>query len=156
MSILKRIMVTVTLAMGMAILANPAHAQHCSAAKLAGNWGFTLNGVVVLPTGPVPIAAVGRATLEANGTITGSEARSVGGQYADETSTGTFTVNPDCTGTLTLNFYEDGQLVRTSILSVVVDDANLEVRMVQKSLTLPDGTVLPVILTGEVKRMIFQ
>jgi hypothetical protein len=156
MNFLKRIMLTVTLASGMAVLATPAHAQHCSAARLAGNWGFTLNGVVVLPTGPVPIAAIGRATLEANGTLTGTEARSVGGQYADETSTGTFTVTPDCTGTLTLNFYEDGQLVRTSVLSIVVDDANLEVRMVQKSLTLPDGTVLPVILTGEARRMILQ
>ncbi len=156
MNFLKTTVLTFTLAIAMAVIASPAHAQHCSAARLAGNWGFTLNGVVVLPTGPVPIAAVGTAKLDAQGNVSGTEARSVGGQYADETLTGTFSVNPDCTGTTTINFYEDGQLVRISVLSFVVDDSNTEIRFVQKSLTLPDGTVLPVILTTEMKRMLLQ
>jgi hypothetical protein len=156
MNFLKTTVLTFTLAIAMAVIASPAHAQHCSAARLAGNWGFTLNGVVVLPTGPVPIAAVGTAKLDEQGNVSGTEARSVGGQYADETLTGTFSVNPDCTGTTTINFYEDGQLVRISVLSFVVDDSNTEIRFVQKSLTLPDGTVLPVILTTEMKRMLLQ
>jgi len=156
MNFLKTTMLTFALAIGMAVLATPAHAQHCSTAKLAGNWAFTLNGTLILPTGPVPIAAVGTATLEANGTLSGTEARSVGGQYAQETSSGTFSVNPDCTGTITISFYEDGQLVRTSVLGIVVDTANTEVRMVQASLTLPDGTDLPAIITVEAKRMLLQ
>ncbi|MGA8073714.1 MAG: hypothetical protein WB995_09555 [Candidatus Acidiferrales bacterium] len=156
MNFLKTTILTFALAIAMTILATPAHAQHCSAARLAGNWGFTLNGVVVLPTGPVPIAAVGTAKLDGQGNVTGTEARSVGGQYADETLTGTFSVNSDCTGTTTINFYEDGQLARTSVLSFVVDNSNTEIRFVQKSLTLPDGTVLPVILTTEMKRMLLQ
>jgi len=156
MSYLKRTITILMFAVGIASLATPAHAQHCTNAKLAGNWAFTLSGTLVLPTGPVPIAAVGAATLEANGTLAGTEARSVGGQYADETENGTFSVNPDCTGSMTINFYEDGQLVRTSVLSIVVDTANTEVRMVQASLTLPDGTVLPIIATVEAKRMLLQ
>jgi hypothetical protein len=42
-----------------------------------------------------------------------------------------FTVNPDCTGTASIDICEDGQLLRTFIFSIVVDDANIEIRMVQ-------------------------
>jgi hypothetical protein len=37
-----------------------------------------IDGMVDLPTGPVPIAAAGRANLKADGTVSGTEARSVG------------------------------------------------------------------------------
>ena len=101
----------------------------------------------------MPIAAVGRADLKADGTVSGTEARNVGGQYADETFTGTFSINADCTGTTTLNFYAQGQLVRISVLSTIQDDDNNEIRMVQKSLTLPNGEVLPAILTVDARRI---
>ena len=156
MKFLKRTVIIMLFAVGISALAAPAQAQHCTNARLAGNWTFLLSGTLILPTGPVPIAAVGTATLAANGTLSGTEARSVGGQYADETETGTFSVDSDCTGSLTINFFEDGQLVRVSVLSFVVDTANTEIRMVQKSLTLPDGTVLPIIATVEAKRMLLQ
>jgi hypothetical protein len=124
-----------------------AHAIHCSTAMVAGDWAGTLTGTLLLPTGPVPVAGVVRAIVDINGNFTGTEARTIGGGYADETLTGSWTVNPDCTGTDTLNAYESGQLVRTSALTIVFDDNAKQVRMVQKSLTLPDGTQLPVVLT---------
>ena len=102
---------------------------------------------------PVTIAAVGRASLDATGIASGTESRSVGGEFADETFTGTYSVNADCTGTATINFYESGQLVRTSVLSMVFDANNREIRMVQKSLQLPDGAFLPVVVTVEAKRI---
>lgn len=126
-------------------------AAQCSLHKGAGTYGFTLNGVVILPTGPVPIAAVGKAVLDSSGSASGTESRSVGGDFADETFTGTFSVNPDCTGSATLNFYEAGQLVRTSVLSLVFDDRQHEIRMVQKSLQLPTGAFLPVVITVEAR-----
>jgi hypothetical protein len=86
------------------------------------------------------------------GNITGTEARNVGGGYADETLTGNWTVNPDCTGTATASIYQSGQLVRVSVLSIVFDENSREVRMVQKSLTLPDGSQLPVVVTAEGKK----
>ena len=130
-----------------------AQAAHCSLAGVAGTYGFTLSGVVNLPTGAVAIAAVGKAVLDSNGEVSGTEARSVGGGYADETFTGTFTVNADCTGTTTLQFFESGQLVRTSILSIVFDNSQREVRMVQKSLQLPNGVFLPVVITVQAQKM---
>jgi hypothetical protein len=126
-----------------------AHAANCSTATVAGSWGFTLTGTLLLPTGPVPAAAVGRVTVDNKGNGVGTEARNVGGQYADETLTATWTVNPDCTGTLNANIYENGQLVRISVTTITFDDNSSEFRMVQKSLTLPDGTELPVVITIE-------
>ncbi len=138
-----------------ALMVTPAavHARSCSLTDSAGNYGFTLTGVVILGTAPVPIAAVGRATLDAAGNVSGTESRSVGGGFADETFTGTYAVNPDCTGTTTLNFYESGQLVRTSVLSIVFDNNEREIRMAQKSLQLPNGAFLPVVITVKARRI---
>ena len=136
----------------LAALTPAAHAANCSLETVAGHWGFTLTGVLILPTGPVPVAAVANGVLDAKGNLTGTEARSVGGGYADETLNGNWTVNPDCTGTLTAYIYESGQLVRISVTSIVFDGNSKEVRMVQKSLTLPDGTQLPVVITLEGKK----
>ncbi len=137
----------------LASLAPAAHAASCSLAGTAGKYGFTLTGVVILSTGPVPIAAVGRASLDAAGNASGTESRSVGGGFADETFTGTYTVNPDCTGTATIDFFDAGQLVRTSVLSLVFDNNQREIRMVQKSLTLPNSVSLPVVITVEARRI---
>jgi hypothetical protein len=105
----------------------------CSLETVAGNWGFTLTGSAILPTGPVLLAAVGRVAVDDEGNLNGTEARSVGGAYADETVTGNWTVNPDCTGTLQAKIYESGQLVRISVTSIAFDDDSKEFRMVQKS-----------------------
>ena len=131
----------------------PARAEKCSLAAAAGKYGFTLNGVAITQAGAVPLAAVGKAILDAAGNVSGSEARSVGGAYADETLSGTYTVNADCTGTATVQFFEAGNLVRTSLLSLVFDNNLREIRMVQKSLTLPNNVVLPVVITVEARKM---
>ena len=133
----------------LATVVPAAQAATCSAATVHGDWALTLSGTLLLPTGPVPVAAIVKGTLNLDGTVTGGEARNVGGQFADETMSGTFTVNPDCTGAATVNFYEDGQLVRTSTLAMVFDDNSKQVRMVQSSLVLPNGTPLPVIVLVE-------
>jgi hypothetical protein len=78
----------------------------------------------------------------------------VGGGFAEETFTGTFTVNPDCTSTTTIQFFESGTLVRTSVVSLVFDDNMKEFRGVQQSLTLPDGrTKVPVGITVDARKM---
>ena len=132
-----------------------AHANGCSMASAAGTYGFTATGTLFLPTGAVPIAAVGRASFHADGSFSGTEARSVGGQFANETlGPGTWTINRDCTGTLTSPVFVSGTLVRTSVLSFVWDDNMTEARSVQQSLTVPpDGVSVPAVITFEAKRM---
>jgi len=128
-------------------------AATCSNAKAAGNWGFTLAGTLILPTGPVPGAAVGKLSIDAAGNISGGEARNVGGGFANETLTGSWTVNSDCTATMTVNIYESGVLTRTSVLALVFVDDSSKIRGVQESLTLPDGTAIPVVITVEANRL---
>jgi hypothetical protein len=140
-----------TLAIALLSIAPRAIAATCSTATVAGTWGFTLTGTVILPapTGPVPLAAVLHGTADVNGNLSGVEARNLGGNYADETFTGTWTVSSDCVGTATVFFSENGQLVRTSVVTIAFDDSSKQARMVQKSLTLPNGVELPIIATVE-------
>ncbi|HEV2101542.1 MAG TPA: hypothetical protein VGR58_02075 [Candidatus Acidoferrum sp.] len=137
----------------VAVVTPVARANQCTALKAAGSYGFTLTGVLITAGGPVPIAAVGRASVDINGHVTGTEARSVGGGFANETLSGTVTVNPDCTGSLTLNFFEAGQLVRTSVLSTVFVNNQQELQMVQSSLTLPNGANVPAVITVNAKKI---
>ena len=140
----------ILLALGMA--AEHAQAHECTMLGATGKYGFTLTGVLITPTGAVPAAAVGKAIVDTSGHVTGSESRSVGGEYAEETLSGTLALHSDCTGTMTLEFFEDGALARTSVLSVVFVNGQTELQMVQKSLTLPDGTAVPVVITANAKK----
>jgi hypothetical protein len=124
---------------GLTLQAQAQDDHSCSTAKAVGNWGLTLTGTLILPTGPVSGAAVATLSVDQSGNIAGTEARNVGGVFADETICGTWAVTSDCTGTITANIYESGKLVRTSVLNIVFDDKFQEVRMVQKSLTLPSN-----------------
>ena len=125
----------------------------CSPASVAGNYGFILSGTLIFPTGGVPGAAIGRAKLGADGSVSGTEARNVGGGFANETLKGTSTVSPDCTGTATIQFFESGNLVRTSVIAIAWDDNSNEFRFVQESLILPDGTNVPVVVTGDARKI---
>ena len=127
----------------------------CSLATIAGSWGATLTGTILFPAppGPVPAAAVVRFNVDAMGNVSGTEARNVGGGFANETLKGTVSVNPNCTGTTTVNFFQSGALVRTSVLAIVFDNLSTHVRMVQKSLTLPDSTKVPVVITLEGEKL---
>ena len=139
----------VTLCIGLATAAYGEDNGNCSTATAAGKWGFTLSGTLILPTGPVPGAAVGRISVDAAGNVSGTEARNVGGGFANETIKGSWTVNSDCTTTITAHIYESGVLVRTSVLAGVFVEHSNKLRAVQESLTNPDGSTVPVVITLE-------
>jgi len=69
----------------------------CSNATVAGKWGYTCVGTIILPTATgtvtVPVAAVGRLNLS------GTQTRSNGGVSAQETITAKIIVDADCTAT---------------------------------------------------------
>jgi hypothetical protein len=153
--LMKRNLARTTLLLSVAALClgvGPVQAaEHCSNAKAAGQWGFTLTGTLFFPTpiGAIPGAAIGRLSVDAAGNISGTESRSVGGGFANETITGTWSVNSDCTSRVTANIYESGVLVRTSVLDAVFVDHSNKIRAVQESLTNPDGSTVPVVITLE-------
>jgi hypothetical protein len=146
------ILSVVTLYLGLVPAAQAA--EHCSTAQAAGNWGFILTGTLIPPSGPVLGAAVGTLAIDHAGNFTGTEARNVGGGFVgDETIIGSLTVKSNCTGTVTAKIYEKGVLVRTVVLAIVFVNESNKFLMVQDSLTLPDGTNIPVVVTLEGNRL---
>ena len=49
---------------------------------------------------PAPVAALGVLTFDGAGNLTGFDTVSFNGAIYERTITGTYTVNPDCTGTI--------------------------------------------------------
>ena len=148
-----RIVFVISLAVISMTLVPQIAAQQCSTATVAGSWGATLTGTIIVPPGGVPAAAVVRIRADHAGNFSGTEERNVGGQFAHETLTGNWTINSDCTGTVNASIFESGVLTRRVVLSIVFDDDSKQLRMVQQSLTLPDGTSIPVVITLEGRKL---
>lgn len=136
-------------------LGTPVFAKNrtCSNATGSGDWAYSYNGSIILPTGPVPVASVGRFTALADGTLTGSQTRSNGGDVSAETITGTFSVKANCTESFSVNVYQSGVLVRTATLAVVLGDNGRAAYGIFTSLILSDGTVLPAVTTIEAQKV---
>ena len=111
------------LALGLAPTAK-ADDKGCSNATLIGTFGFTSSGFITAPPAVAgPFAGVGTQTFDGNGTTTATATQSQNGNIRQVTITGTYTVNPDCTGTLTLLASPGGF---TSHFYFVIDDTGNE------------------------------
>jgi hypothetical protein len=130
-----------------------AKASHCSTAAAAGKWAYTYTGTIFTQNGPLPAASVGHFRQDAAGKITGSQTRSVAGNSGVEDISGTASVNKDCTGTATVDVLVNGQVQRTAVLAVVYDNNMNHARAIFQSLTLPDGTNVPVVITIDYARL---
>jgi hypothetical protein len=134
--------------------ASSAHAEgRCSMAATAGAWAFTYSGTILLPNGAaIPVASVGRFTQK-GGSLSGTETRSLAGQSADETLTGSYAVNADCTATYSFEIFESGTLVRRSTVNVIYDDDQRSVRGIFSSASLADGTPLATVITVDARKI---
>jgi hypothetical protein len=135
----------------LAIVSVRAQASQCSQASAAGYWAYTYTGTVFAPNA-LPAAAVGHFHQDAKGNVTGSQTHTLAGDTEVEDITGTAAVNRDCTGSATINVYLSGVLLRTATLNLAYDSDGNHARMIFTSLTLPDGTVLPVVVTIDANR----
>lgn len=105
------------------VLILPAAAQAegsgCSLSRAAATWIFTDNGTVI---GVGPRTAVGKFTLTPTGLLlNGVGTSSLNGAIAEETFDGTFTVNPDCTGTVSVGIFSGGIELFTVTANLVFD-----------------------------------
>jgi hypothetical protein len=118
-SVKARIMIVLfVFALGVS-LATTAHAA-CSVASVAGSYGYTTNGFVATPSGAfVPVAAAGRIVFDGQGNVSGTQTRVLAGSPLDETYSGTYKVNGDCTGSFTVVVSPD---TRTSTVNLVWSD----------------------------------
>ncbi len=143
-----------TLLLGMAAAVSAQDGGTCSQVSVAGQWGYSETGTLILPTGPVPYSSLGRYTLDQDGNYTGARTASVGGNIQKATFTGTATVNSDCTGQVTIKFYDlSGNLLNTVLKALVYVNNEREARAIVTSAVLPNGTSLPTVLTTEAKKM---
>jgi hypothetical protein len=83
--------------------------RDCTAATIAGSYGFVADGSAGAPTLPAtpfgPLAGAGVVTLDGDGSFTMMAQRSVGGAIDPSVLrlTGSFVVNPDCSYALTFD-----------------------------------------------------
>jgi hypothetical protein len=77
--------------------------EGCGLHSLQGGYGFAFQGQVVPPTGAeLDLAGAGRIVFDGKGGLSGMEWDSTNGVQETVTVTGSYSVQPDCTGTATL------------------------------------------------------
>jgi len=110
-----------------------AHAVNhkCSVATLQGGFGYTATGTLLPSAVPPPFAGpfgeVGRQTFDGKGNTSGTATLSANGNSAKITVSGTYTVNPDCTGSMTVNVAPLG--ITTNADFVIANDG-LQIRTI--------------------------
>lgn len=101
----------------------------CSNATLRGSFGFTSTGTLLALPPPLagPFAEVGRQTFDGQGHTDATATASANGNIAKLTLQGTYVVNPDCTGSMTLFVFELGGSFNADF---VIDDDGAELRVI--------------------------
>jgi hypothetical protein len=131
---MKRYIATIP-AMGLLVLlaAWPTRAQNnpnCTDALIQGTYGFTVEGQKLGPQGTAtgPLRGVAMTTFDGKGSLTQIDTITVNGQLTSDfthpAASGTYRVNPDCTGTFTVNFTDGRPPVTTNF---VVDTGGFEI-----------------------------
>ncbi len=150
---LVRMICLVTFSLGVAGAVSAKDHAACSNANLEGAWGYTETGTVVVPSpdGPLPVVAVavGRYDFDLAGNFSGTQNSSAGGTVVSDAKVGTYALNPDCTGTLTIKIYDSSgtTLRRTSVWAIQLVDNTTEMRGIMTSMVLPNGVALSPIMT---------
>ena len=136
---------------GLAPAARAQEERGCSNASVAGKWGFTTNGTVV---GIGPRDSLGILTLDGAGNLlNGKATASLNGSVTDETFSGTYAVNPDCTGKLAIQIFDlSGNKILTATLDLVFDNNVRDLRAIFTSAVLPNGTPLATVITVDAKK----
>jgi hypothetical protein len=96
------LMLALTLAASSAVT---AQASVCNNSTIRGSYAYTIHGQVFIPNGPTLfIDGLAKTTFNGEGYLTELDAVAVNGNVAPGwvPNTGTYSVNPDCTGTITV------------------------------------------------------
>jgi hypothetical protein len=108
-----------------------AQAGECSNATLHGSFGYTATGTLLSAAAPPPLVGpfgeVGRQTFDGNGNTTATATINANGNIINVTIEGTYTVNPDCTGSMTRNVSPLGVTAHDDL---VIDDEGVELRTI--------------------------
>ena len=94
-----------------------AHPNECSNLTIKGSYAFTVHGQILTPGGPLLVDGIAKTTFDGYGNLTQVDAVSVSGNLAEvwRPGTGAYTLNADCTGTMTV-FNQDQPALHLAIL----------------------------------------
>jgi hypothetical protein len=113
------------LALGIAPTAN-ANDKGCSNATLKGTFVHSGSGFEITPPSiAAPIVGVGTDTFDGNGGVTTTATLSINGNIVPLSATGSYKVNPDCTGT-----YKISSPGGTTTLVFVIGDNGNEIHAI--------------------------
>ena len=95
----------------------------CNDKLIAGSYGFTIQGTKLGGLGPTGLqVGVAMTEFDGKGGLTQIDTVTIGGlvvaDFTHTPATGTYTVNPDCTGTFTINFTDGRPTVVTNFVVV--------------------------------------
>lgn len=99
------------------------HAQSqpsCSNASLSGSFGYTNNGSIVAGPDAGPFGGVGRQTFDGKGNTKATATVSVNGNIIQVSISGTYSVNPDCTGSMILTVSAGPEVFTNHVTFVIV------------------------------------
>jgi hypothetical protein len=148
----RRTLVNLSFAVVLTTLLPTAHGQSCSPARVAGTYGVADSGAVV---GVGPRVAIAIVTLDTAGNINGKVTASLAGSVTHTTLSGTYAVNPDCTGTTSFGEYDlSGNLILKVTLDLVWDDNMRQFRFIFTSVTLANGTSLQTVINGDARKLV--
>ena len=101
----------------------------CSETSLQGSFGFTSTGTLLALPAPFagPFGEIGRQTFDGRGNTEGTATLSANGNIVRVTYEGTYVVNPDCTGSMTIFILPFGS---SASLDFVIDDDESELRAI--------------------------
>jgi hypothetical protein len=91
----------------IALTASPAvtaRERECTNSTIKGDYAFTIHGQILTPGGPLLVNGIAKTTFDGDGGLTQVSAVAINGHIPLiwSPSTGSYTVNSDCTGTMTL------------------------------------------------------
>jgi hypothetical protein len=91
--------------------------------------------------------------MDGNGNLrNGVAASSLNGSVASETFSGTYTVNPDCSGSFDVKIYSGGTEVFELTAFTAFDDDMREMRALFTSVVAPDGTALQTVINLDARK----
>lgn len=120
---------------GIGLVPGTRAAGTCNLQTIRGNYGFHITG---LAYNGIPVTGVALITFDGTGSYTGKDNTSFGGFFSEGTATGSYTVNDDCTGTMTTTF-ANGFVVTGNI--VIVDNGKEILMVVTNQGEIASGTL---------------
>ena len=130
--------------LGIVPRAQAGESRGCSNASLRSSFGFTSVGTLIAGVPPPvigPFAEIGRQTFDGKGNTDATATLSANGNIFNVTIQGTYVVNPDCAGSMTLYVSPFGVTVHADFVidgdgaelrAIVTDAGSVESRVYKK------------------------